>query len=176
MAEIVTRKRAIELGLKCYFSGKPCPHGHVAERYVASFSCVVCQVTCGSKWKNENREDWNRRRRLRRAANRSKFRARDKVYDACRDGTLIIKPKRGTGALLANLKPDQCRCVIRAPTPPHTFVSDRSGELERFKETLPLHSVCCGAPVLLGFKWCPYHYAAVCDAEAMLEKATARWC
>lgn len=37
-----TRAEALALGLSRYFTGKPCKHGHVAERSVSSRSCVEC--------------------------------------------------------------------------------------------------------------------------------------
>ena len=42
MNEIITRKQAIELGLKRYFTGKSCPKGHVAKRNVCDRGCVQC--------------------------------------------------------------------------------------------------------------------------------------
>src|SRR5258707_13070794 len=42
MTEIVSRRSALACGLNCYFTGKPCPHGHIAERRVSSFACVKC--------------------------------------------------------------------------------------------------------------------------------------
>lgn len=42
--EIVTRKDAIARGLKYYFTGKPCPKGHVENHYVGG-GCVVCART-----------------------------------------------------------------------------------------------------------------------------------
>ena len=39
---IVTRKEAKAQGLTRYFTGKPCPHGHVAERFVAGGGCRDC--------------------------------------------------------------------------------------------------------------------------------------
>lgn len=39
---IVDKKEAEMLGLKCYFTGRPCKQGHVADRYVSSRNCVVC--------------------------------------------------------------------------------------------------------------------------------------
>lgn len=39
---IVTRPEAMALGLKRYFTGKPCKHGHVDERYISSKQCVRC--------------------------------------------------------------------------------------------------------------------------------------
>jgi 5-methylcytosine-specific restriction endonuclease McrA len=40
---IVTRTEAKTAGLKRYFTGKPCPKGHISERWVASYSCDTCQ-------------------------------------------------------------------------------------------------------------------------------------
>lgn len=39
---ILTRKAAIDAGSSRYFTGKPCPHGHVCERIVSSRKCVEC--------------------------------------------------------------------------------------------------------------------------------------
>ena len=39
--EIITRKEAKEQGLKKYFTGKPCPRGHISERYMSG-RCVAC--------------------------------------------------------------------------------------------------------------------------------------
>ncbi len=39
---IVTRAEAKAVGLKRYFTGKPCPKGHVAERYTDKGSCLAC--------------------------------------------------------------------------------------------------------------------------------------
>lgn len=43
MTEVVTRKQAKALGLKTYFTGKPCINGHVDERYTLSGSCLTCR-------------------------------------------------------------------------------------------------------------------------------------
>ncbi len=40
--KIISRKEAKELGIKTYFTGKPCKHGHVAERHVTSKGCIGC--------------------------------------------------------------------------------------------------------------------------------------
>jgi len=39
---IITRTQAKAQGLKRYYTGKTCRAGHVAERYVATASCVEC--------------------------------------------------------------------------------------------------------------------------------------
>lgn len=40
--QIITRAEAKAQGLKRYFTGKPCKHGHVAERYLSTGQCVEC--------------------------------------------------------------------------------------------------------------------------------------
>jgi 5-methylcytosine-specific restriction endonuclease McrA len=52
--KILTNAEAKALGLKKYFSGKPCPKGHTAERYVGG-SCVVCGRLRASKTYEENK-------------------------------------------------------------------------------------------------------------------------
>lgn len=42
MLEVITRAEAIKRGLKRYFTGKPCKHGHVTDRWTAQGSCVEC--------------------------------------------------------------------------------------------------------------------------------------
>ncbi len=40
--EIISRKDAKVLGLKRYYTGKACPNGHMAERYVSGSGCSSC--------------------------------------------------------------------------------------------------------------------------------------
>lgn len=47
---------AKELGLKQYYTGKPCKNGHIASRYVASRLCSVCCMQKVKKFQRENRE------------------------------------------------------------------------------------------------------------------------
>lgn len=42
MNGIVSRKDAKAAGLSRYFTGNPCPKGHVAERYVNAKTCCEC--------------------------------------------------------------------------------------------------------------------------------------
>jgi 5-methylcytosine-specific restriction endonuclease McrA len=43
--ELINRKTAMAKGLKRYFTGEACNHGHVAERLVSDRSCIPCSVT-----------------------------------------------------------------------------------------------------------------------------------
>ena len=40
--ELIRREEAKALGLKRYFTGNPCPKGHVSERLVSTFQCCEC--------------------------------------------------------------------------------------------------------------------------------------
>jgi hypothetical protein len=58
----MNRKDAIHAGLITYFTGTPCKHGHVADRYVNNWTCVVCAAirsanSAGNKakWRAENK-------------------------------------------------------------------------------------------------------------------------
>jgi hypothetical protein len=40
---LISRANANIQGLKFYFTGKPCPQGHISERRVISFGCMQCE-------------------------------------------------------------------------------------------------------------------------------------
>ena len=65
--EIITLAEARELGLKRYFTGQPCKHGHIGQRYVSSSGCSECI---------------NAQHRARRAKNPEVVRARDRARHA----------------------------------------------------------------------------------------------
>ncbi|CAB4131998.1 hypothetical protein UFOVP136_2 [uncultured Caudovirales phage] len=39
---IMTRKDAITSGKEVYFTGKPCLHGHLVNRYTSTGHCIEC--------------------------------------------------------------------------------------------------------------------------------------
>lgn len=41
--QIITRDEAIQLGLRRYFTGNPCVHGHMSERVVSTRVCAECK-------------------------------------------------------------------------------------------------------------------------------------
>lgn len=43
--ELIDCQTAKAQGKSKYFTGKPCKHGHIAERYVLNWTCVVCHTT-----------------------------------------------------------------------------------------------------------------------------------
>ena len=82
--DLISRKDAKEQGLSRYFTGEPCKQGHIAERYVSSYLCVVCKKQSCGKWKEKNREEYleNERKRARQRYQEDpdKYRERAREY------------------------------------------------------------------------------------------------
>lgn len=54
---IISREEAARRGLKRFFTGEPCRHGHVAERWVGCRGrCVECTDTHRKKYREDNPE------------------------------------------------------------------------------------------------------------------------
>lgn len=49
------RAAAMAAGLTRYFTGKPCPSGHVAERAAKTGGCVECLASATSAWRASNK-------------------------------------------------------------------------------------------------------------------------
>ncbi len=91
--DIVTRKEAKERGLARYFTGKPCPHGHVAERWASTSRCVECDRKyreVSRKRYEANPEKEREASRKYREANPEKERERNRKY---RQGGLVEKAR-----------------------------------------------------------------------------------
>lgn len=52
--DLMSRSEAITKGLKWYFTGKPCKHGHISKRQVANKSCHECNKKSFAKWESSN--------------------------------------------------------------------------------------------------------------------------
>jgi hypothetical protein len=63
--EVISRAEAMALGLPRYFTGKPCPNGHVAELYISICKCVECGAE-----QSRNRTPEERARQVERARRR----------------------------------------------------------------------------------------------------------
>ena len=64
MMLIITREEAQEQGLTKYFTGKPCKHGHLAERYVNQNACIECKILQRKKFYSKNKDkiqDYNKK-------------------------------------------------------------------------------------------------------------------
>lgn len=87
--KVVSRREAKRLGLKRYFTGKRCKHGHVAERNPCDGKCVECKRRRFRLWYVANREKrcarsrvWNLANPDRQAAHNGLWRAQQR-YPGC---------------------------------------------------------------------------------------------
>lgn len=82
-APIISYAAAKAAGLKRYFTGESCKHGHVAERFVSNCACVECSKVRTLSWSNNNTADIRLRKeerypdlRVRQAAKTAAYRRR----------------------------------------------------------------------------------------------------
>lgn len=67
-----TRKKAKEMKSRLFFTGNPCKHGHVANRFTSNHNCIECQ-----RINNHNRDyDYRERHPFKSAFNSRKYAAR----------------------------------------------------------------------------------------------------
>ena len=88
--EIISRSEAKARGLKTYFTGKPCKHGHIATRLVSSGTCRECSGAFDRRWRQENQE--YARKRNRRYHHDYYGRNREKVIEKSRQYYEANKP------------------------------------------------------------------------------------
>jgi hypothetical protein len=50
----ITRAEARRRGLKHFFTGRPCKHGHIAKRFVSVAICVECNAAHAHTWRVTN--------------------------------------------------------------------------------------------------------------------------
>lgn len=81
-----------------YFTGQPCPQGHLAERYTSSGGCVECLYLRGKqpaaiahskKWSLSNKERRRAARQRRYADNKEALYEQRKLWNAANRGRLI---------------------------------------------------------------------------------------
>lgn len=107
-----TRAEAMALGLPRYFTGKPCRHGHVAERLVSAKSCCDCdRLRLSSLGYKERRRQ--HRAKLETKESRRQYRAKPEVRERnCQYGL-----KRTGDAVLFSINQAEMAAVSsRAPT------------------------------------------------------------
>lgn len=110
----MTRKEAIAAGVERYFTGKPCPKGHVAMRRVSGACCecakLMKQRYCKANplkvktWKSANqklhRDSANARNRKYAAANHEKLRDKNLVWEKANPGKVLAKAAKRRAAKL----------------------------------------------------------------------------
>jgi len=79
--ETMTRQQALAAGLNRYYTGKPCPHGHVAMRRVSG-ACCECARLDKLAWRKANPEFVKVLKLAEQKRNREKANERNRRYAA----------------------------------------------------------------------------------------------
>lgn len=90
-------KSALEarnIGAKRYISEKPCPKGHLGERFTSNQRCVICSIESRINWTNKNRDIVNKRQNQKRLENREEVRKKEREwYHKNKDKIVSVKTK-----------------------------------------------------------------------------------
>ena len=78
--KIIKRFEAVALGLKHYFTGKPCKHGHVERRRVNDRNCAECDKMHKKIFKVRHPEKYEELKKLGYTRNKEKHLAQKRVY------------------------------------------------------------------------------------------------
>lgn len=113
---IVTREEAKAAGLKRFFSGIPCSHGHLAERFVSSKGCVECTAFRRDGYRRDNPERDRQYTRAYYTANREvvKAKRRDSYSMACPNCNREIEVREQKPGAQRTRRPKFCslRCRL----------------------------------------------------------------
>lgn len=103
--KIMTRQEAKAAGLKRYFTGKPCPHGHISMRRICG-ACGECARLVKIEWRKanpervkqlklaeqkRNRESANIRNRRYAETHREELRIKKQAWEAANPGKVLAK-------------------------------------------------------------------------------------
>jgi len=78
--QIISRSEAKALGLKRYFTGKPCKHGHYVEKITANGTCATCHSDRLIAYRRDNPERIRETDRLHKLRNLEKHKEKDRLY------------------------------------------------------------------------------------------------
>lgn len=80
--QIISKSEAVLLGLKKYFTGKPCKQGHISEKYTNKSTCVECLRLSSALRIDKKRESDKKRYHSLTDAQREKERTRLRIHAA----------------------------------------------------------------------------------------------
>jgi hypothetical protein len=127
--QIISIRQAEKLGLKHYFTGKPCNHGHLCERYVSTWRCVKCTTDRVLAWQIENPAKKLAKQR-RYAVRQTKER---KLADSRRDHeTERQRRNRWRIEIAGRAPPDVCELCFK-PDPREKIVWDHCHRTGKFR-------------------------------------------
>lgn len=135
---VMTRAEAKAAGLKRYFTGKPCKHGHIAERIMSDMSCLECRnIVSATPERRAASAAWHvtsegrTARAMRRAT--SKGRAAKRAETAAREATSkgrAAKAIRSTRLTARRQATRAAKILTETLGIPHTVVKMEDGTFQ----------------------------------------------
>lgn len=118
----LTRPEALERGDKRYFTGKPCPRGHVVERLVSTRACTECAHAASKAWNARNPG-------LAAARTRAWAKAHPEQMSACSRAWEAAHPEMVAARVQARLKRKRAKLeeIAGRPRPDRCDVCRESG-------------------------------------------------
>jgi len=105
----VTRAEAKIMGAKRYLTGKPCPRGHVAERYTLNGGCLMCRRENTKAWCAANKNERVKYMAIYRKKHKDKI-AKSKAAYWENNKDKVAK----CNAAWRDSNPEKSRCINRA--------------------------------------------------------------
>ena len=85
---LITKSDAKSHGLTTYFTGKPCKHGHISPRYVASGMCKECSRLASNIRYSDECDAIRHKNKIRYLENKEKILERNKLWRNSNKDTL----------------------------------------------------------------------------------------
>ncbi len=139
--EIISRKDALERGLKRFFTGKPCQKGHVAERFVANFDCIECKNAYIKEYNAANKDRVQANRSAYREANKERiakvtkdYREANKERISSQRNNYIASNKARRASMNAKRRARELRATVGWGDDLTSFVAEQAYDLAKRRE------------------------------------------
>jgi hypothetical protein len=116
--DVITRKEAKALGLKRYFTGKKCKHGHVAERKTMARDCVECIERYNKIGRSDEYKDYRRTYQKTEAYKISQKASKNKYMNATKSRSYYSKRK---GSIEIKSRCENCNSQNRIEAHHHDY-------------------------------------------------------
>jgi len=93
MLQIISRRDAASRGMKRYFTGIPCPAGHISERLVSASACMDCRREHSRSYYKQNREEIIAQKKSYQAERRDQILEKKREYYAKNSERLILEKR-----------------------------------------------------------------------------------
>ncbi len=136
--ELISRSQAKENGLRQYFTGGPCKHGHIAKRNVANGVCLECARDIEARYRDSNREKFREKwRRSEKRRNPIESNERKKRWASANQEKVAAKVKRWKNANRDRVREHQKK--YRDANPDKISIKNKSYKTKHAERLKPIN-------------------------------------